>query len=138
MTTMGLTPKQERFCSAYIETSNASEAYRQSYNASQMKPATVNVKACELLANGKVAARVAELRESLIVKVHGVTVASLLLELEEARQVGKERGQASSMVAATLGKARLAGIDDGGDDGDAPPTRVEVTVTDARKPRADA
>lgn len=135
---MGLTPKQERFCSAYIETSNASEAYRQSYNASNMKPATINVKACELLANGKVAARVAELRESLIVRVHGVTVASLLLELEEARQVGKERGQASSMVAATLGKARLAGIDDGADDADAPPTRVEVTVTDARKPHADA
>lgn len=136
---MGLTPKQERFCHAYIETSNASEAYRQAYAASRMKPATINVKACVLLAGGKVAARVAELRDSIIVKVHGVTVASLLLELEEARQVGKERGQASSMVAATLGKARLAGIDDGtDDDANSTPQRVEVTVTDARKPSADA
>lgn len=37
-----LTPKQETFCLAYIETGNASEAYRQAYDAENMKPDTVN------------------------------------------------------------------------------------------------
>ena len=30
-----LTPKQEKFCQKYIEMGNASEAYRQAYNASK-------------------------------------------------------------------------------------------------------
>lgn len=58
---MALTPKQESFCLAYLETGNASEAYRRVYAASGMKAATINVKACELLANGKLAVRLAEL-----------------------------------------------------------------------------
>lgn len=136
---MGLTPKQERFCQAYIETGNASEAYRQAYG-SKSSSATVAPNASRLLGNSKVAARVAELRESTITRVHGVTVASLIAELEEARMVGKGREQAAAMVAATMGKAKLAGFDKGEGDapGEATPTRVEVIVTDARKPRADA
>ena len=50
-----MTPKQERFCQAYIETGNASEAYRQAYNAEKMKAQTIHVKASELFASGKVA-----------------------------------------------------------------------------------
>ena len=38
-----LTPKQERFCQVYIETGNASEAYRAAYNAEKMKPESVAV-----------------------------------------------------------------------------------------------
>lgn len=87
---MGLTIKQEAFCEKYIETGNASEAYRQSYDAGNMKPESVNRKAKELLDNGKIAARVAELRAKLE-KTHSVTVASLIAELEEARMVGKGR-----------------------------------------------
>ena len=37
---MSLTPKQEAFCLAYMETGNASEAYRRAYDADNMKPAT--------------------------------------------------------------------------------------------------
>ncbi len=40
-----------------------------------------------------------------------VTVESLIEELEEARQVGKENASAGPMVAATMGKAKLAGLD---------------------------
>jgi len=61
----GLTLRQEKFCLAYVECGNASEAYRQTYNASRMKPQTVNRKAKELLDNGKIAARVNELRAEL-------------------------------------------------------------------------
>lgn len=64
-----------------------------------------------------------------------MTVASLIAELEEARQVGKDRGQASAMAAATMGKAKLAGLDRElpGDDDEAQPVRVEVQMVDARR-----
>jgi phage terminase small subunit len=58
-----LTAKQEAFCLAYLECGNASEAYRRSYNAADMAPATVNRKAAELLANGKITARIGQLRD---------------------------------------------------------------------------
>jgi len=47
-----------------LATSNASEAYRRAYNAEKMSLAVVNVKACELLKNGKVAVTVQALREA--------------------------------------------------------------------------
>ena len=130
----GLTIKQEAFCQKYIETGNASEAYRQAYDASGMKPETVKKRASELLGRGDVSGTIATLRGK-VEQAHGVTITSLLMELEEARQVGKEKGQASAMAAATMGKAKLAGLDkDAGEDSDAAqPVRVEVTVTDARK-----
>jgi phage terminase small subunit len=105
-----LTIKQETFCQKYIETGNASEAYRQAYDAQAMKPESINRKAKELLDNGKVAARVAELRGEVQV-AHGVTVGSLIAELEEARLVAKGKEQGAAMVAATMGKAKLAGLE---------------------------
>lgn len=63
MMTDKLTPKQERFVQAYIETGNATEAYRQAYDAENMKDSTISVKASELLGNGKIAVRFEELSE---------------------------------------------------------------------------
>lgn len=111
-----LTPKQEAFAQAYVETGNASEAYRIAYNATTAKPETIHKRACELLGSGKVAGRVAELRGK-VEKVHGVTVSSLIAELEEARQVARGKEQGAAMVQATIGKAKLAGLLDRGDDG---------------------
>lgn len=47
---------------AYLETGNASEAYRRAYDAGKMKPESVNRKAKELLDNGKITARLSSLR----------------------------------------------------------------------------
>lgn len=109
---MSLTPKQEAFCLAYLETGNASEAYRRAYNAENMKAATIAVKASELLANGKVAVRLAEMREATA-KRNQITVDDLLRELEEARTkaLNCENPQSSAAVSATLGKAKLLGLD---------------------------
>lgn len=109
---MTLTIKQEAFCQAYIETGNASEAYRSSYSAENMKPDAIHVQASKLLDNPKIALRVAELRGE-IKERHSVTVDSLLAELEEARQAAltAETPQSSAAVAATLGKAKLTGLD---------------------------
>lgn len=107
-----LTLKQEAFCRAYIETGNASEAYRRSYVADKMKPEAVHVNASKLLDNAKVALRVKELQAE-IKKRHNVTVDSLLEELEEARKtaLAAETPQSSAAVAATMGKAKLTGLD---------------------------
>ena len=110
MTEPKLTPKQEKFCQLYVETGSASEAYRQSYDSSNMKPETVNVKASELLSNGKIAVRVGQLRERLV-KKHNVTVDSLIEELEQARKLAFETAQVSAAVSATMGKAKLCGLD---------------------------
>lgn len=65
---MKLTPKQEMFCLTYLETGNASAAYRSAYNIAKMKSGTVNRKAKELLDNGKITARLDELRKPVIEK----------------------------------------------------------------------
>ena len=59
-----LTSKQEKFCELVASGSNLSEAYRAAYDAGEMKPATVNRKAKEVADNGKIAARIGELREA--------------------------------------------------------------------------
>lgn len=107
----GLTPKQEAFALAYVETGNASEAYRRSYNAEKMKPETVNRTAKELLDNPKIAARLAELKAAHVER-HEVTVDDLIRELEEARSIAMagERQQPAAMVAATMGKAKILGL----------------------------
>ena len=112
MAEINLTPKQESFCQLYIELGNASEAYRQSYDADSMNENTVNRKAKELLDNGKITARLDQIRKEHS-KRHNITVDSLLLELEEARQAAfeGERPQVSAAVSATMGKAKLLGLD---------------------------
>lgn len=107
---MALTPKQENFCLAYLETGNASEAYRRSYDAESAKPETVNRTAKELLDNPKIAARLAELRAPIIAKAQ-LTVEDLLRELEEARRLALETEAPAPAVSATMGKAKLLGLD---------------------------
>lgn len=61
MKTLTLTPQQEAFCCAYVETGSATAAYERAYDTSRMKRKTVWEKASLLLKNGKVRARVTEL-----------------------------------------------------------------------------
>lgn len=62
---MTLTHKQEAFAQAVAAGATLSDAYRTAYSADSMKPATINVKASELMSNGKVSARVGQLRKEL-------------------------------------------------------------------------
>lgn len=59
---MALTPKQEAFALAYVETGNASEAYRRAYSAAKMKPASIAVAASKLIADPNITLRVQELQ----------------------------------------------------------------------------
>ena len=112
MASLNLTPKQKSFCQLYIELGNASEAYRQSYDADSMNENTVNREANKLLDNPKITTRLELIRKEHS-KRHNITVDSLLLELEEARQAAfeGERPQVSAAVSATMGKAKLLGLD---------------------------
>jgi len=106
----GLTPKQEAFACAYVETGNASEAYRRAYDvAPDCKPNTDEKRACELLKNGKVTGRV-EALQTEHAKRHNITVDALTAELEEARGKAMDTGQVSAAVSATMGKAKLHGL----------------------------
>jgi phage terminase small subunit len=79
MTDSPLTPKQDKVCRLYIETGNASEAYRRSYDASRMASATINRKATELVAHGAITARLEELRAGHQ-KRHELTVDRIVAE----------------------------------------------------------
>lgn len=101
-----LTLKQEAFVAAYIETGNASEAYRRAYDVSpDCKPNTIEKRACELLQNGKVAGRVAELQARATAKV--VLTRSWVLErLMKNAEKGAEISDltASNKALELLGK----------------------------------
>lgn len=60
-----LTPKQESFCNIYLETGNASEAYRRSYCCDKFKEKSIWEKASQLLSDVKVRSRIRELQEIL-------------------------------------------------------------------------
>tara|TARA_B100000767_G_scaffold269944_1_gene292707 strand:+ start:612 stop:1040 length:429 start_codon:yes stop_codon:yes gene_type:complete len=105
-----LTPKQDAFAMAYIETGNASEAYRTAYDVNDnTSDNTISVEASKLRKNPKITLRILELQELLRVR-HSITVDSLTKELEQARLTAQEAGQASIMVSATMGKAKLHGL----------------------------
>lgn len=61
-----LSQKQEMFCVKYAKHGNATRAYKEAYNAENMKPATIYVKACELLKNGKIEVRLKELNQMAV------------------------------------------------------------------------
>jgi len=61
-----LTVKMENFCLGVVKHGNASQAYREAYNASKMKPASVHRVAREMMEMPKIAARIAQLREAVV------------------------------------------------------------------------
>lgn len=105
-----LTIKQENFCLAYVETGNASEAYKNSYACSKMNNTSIRVAANEILNNPHITLRIAELRKPIIER-HKITVDDLIAELDENRlaALSAETVQSSAATAATMAKAKLLG-----------------------------
>jgi phage terminase small subunit len=105
-----LTPKQEAFAAAFIETSNASEAYRTAYDVGEdTKPESIWVNASKLLSDAKVAQRVAELQQEHRER-HAVTVDMLTAELDQAKELALNIEQPAAMTSAIMGKAKLHGL----------------------------
>jgi len=83
--THNLTPKQEAAVEHYALNgfSDKSAAYRHAYNAENMKPETIHVKANQLFKVDKVAVRVEELRE----KMQKQQEKKFFLDVEERKKV---------------------------------------------------
>lgn len=104
-----LTPKQESFCLAYLETGNASEAYRRSYAASNMSSTSINRSAKELLDNPKIAARLAVVRASAAQSAE-VTLVRHLGDLKELREEARAAGQFSPAIQAEIARGKVSGF----------------------------
>lgn len=130
-----ITIKQENFCLAYVETGNASEAYRRAYDTEDMLPSSINCKASELMDNVKVTDRINELRGSIMQR-HKITVDDLLAELEEARAMAIKTEKAGPMAQATMGKAKLLGLDKALEEADTRPVgKIEIEIVGAEGKR---
>lgn len=71
-----LTPKQEAFCIARArpDCPSDADAYRVAYNAGKMTPATVSSRVAELMRDGKITARIREIRDAALEPViFGIT-----------------------------------------------------------------
>lgn len=75
-----LTIKQENFCQAYIRLGDKSAAYREAYDASNMKSESINRKAVELFDDGKITARIAELQDE-VKRRNDITIDELVQSL---------------------------------------------------------
>lgn len=137
-----LTEKQEAFALAYVETGNATEAYRRAYDvADNARDSWIYVEAAQLLDHPKIGPRIEEL-QALATKLAGYTIKDAIDEYEEARLLAFRVGNPSAAVAATNGKVKLFGLDkpqviqhtgkDGG------PVQIETTVSDDLRSALDA
>lgn len=109
MTKKALTQKKIKFCHAYIETGNASQAYLDSHNVRTTNKKTITNKANALKNEECIKEYIQELQSDAR-ESHGVTVESILVELEEARQMAIRTGQAGAMSTASMGKAKILGL----------------------------
>jgi len=106
-----LTPKQEAFALAFLETGNAAEAYRRAYDvAPDAKDGWLYVEACQLLDNPKVALRLKDLREQAE-RLSIFNLSAAMDEFEQARKLAMTEKNLSAAVAATTGKVKLFGLD---------------------------
>ncbi len=107
--TKPMTPKQEAFCMAYIETGNATRAYRLAYDAENMQNSTISNEAYKLMKDHDITMRIKELQEQYA-ELNKVTVETLTHELSEAQEIARQEGQAGAFVSATTAKAKLHGL----------------------------
>ena len=106
---MGLTTKQELFVSAYC--SNGFNATQAAIEAGYSENCAASIGG-ENLQKPEIIEEIDKYKLK-VKQRHGITIESLLKELEEARGVAlsAETPQSSAAIAATMGKAKLTGLD---------------------------
>lgn len=108
----GLTPKQDAFALAYMETGNAAEAYRRAYDIDPSKQASswIYVEACLLLDNPKVSLRLKELQAEAA-KLSLYSVKAAFDEYEMAQSLAAATKNPSAFISAINGKVKLFGLE---------------------------
>ncbi len=104
-----LTAKQEHFAREVASGLNQSDAYRDAYDASKMKPASINVNASKLMADAKIAQRVAELRKPAAERAQ-VTLEGHLRDLMTLRDLAVEKDQISAAITAEIARGKASGV----------------------------
>jgi len=104
----GLTPKQRKFAENVAAGMSLADAYRNSYDAENMKPASVQRRAAELMVDGRVTACIEAIAGEMRRKSEILTVndREMLVTLLRKWSKGEENASATQLRAAELlGKA---------------------------------
>lgn len=103
----GLTVKQRKFCENVVSGMNLADSYRNSYDASDMKPASVQRRAAELMVDGKIRACLEALQREMRERVQVTTVSDRDKVATKLREWldGEAATQSQLRAAELLGKA---------------------------------
>lgn len=124
-----LSPKEEAFALAYLETGSAAEAYRRAYDVKAAgSHGTVYVAASRLLQKAKIVERISALQDQAA-EMCLYTVKDAFTEYEQARQLALQEANPSAATAAVNGKVKLFGLDQ--------PTKVDHTTNGKDIPASD-
>jgi phage terminase small subunit len=108
-TNYDLTPKQEAFACAYVETGNASEAYRRAYQPKKMGQKAITVESTRLMQHPSIALAIEKLQATHAER-HKITVGSITQMLKEGREKAHAAVQMGAAVSASMGLAKLHGL----------------------------
>lgn len=95
---MSLTPKQEKFAQEVASGKSQADAYRAAFDCARSKPETIQSHASRLMADGKVSARVAELKAQLSEKALWTREDSVQILSEIARDAKAARKDKTAAV----------------------------------------
>lgn len=123
MSPHALTTAQATFVAAYLEHGDPLRAYRDAYTPDPFAPRAHVAGAARAMLHRKAIQQALKDARRLAAERAAVSVESVCLELEEARQMAKTGRDAGTMIKASLGKAKIAGIE--------APQRLDVTQRSA-------
>ena len=104
-----LTEKQERFCAAYVETNNQTEAYRRAYDTATMSNASIKASAHKVMKSQRVIDRIAELRAPAA-KAATLTLEKHLRDLERLRDKAERLKDFGPAIRAEVARGKAAGL----------------------------
>ena len=103
-----LTPKQEAFAIAVASGMTQADAYRSAYNVKpETKPEVTQVKASQLMADGKIRVRVDELKKPII-EAAGITLESHLARLEHLGKKAEDAESYTAAISAEVARGKVA------------------------------
>jgi hypothetical protein len=118
MTQGKLTAKQEAFAQAIADGMGQGDAYRMAYDAEGMKDSTIYPKASRMLSEGKIRARVDELK-SLVVEKQLWTREMSVKGLIQAYRIAQDAKTSTGMTAAVKELNVMHGFNE--------PTKLSIT-----------
>jgi hypothetical protein len=132
-----------KYSECYVLYADKSQAFRAAFQFSKASLKTINEKASRFHALDKVQARIKQLRDSAQSSLADsrFTIAKALEELDEAIRIAStpnKNGRCSpgTMVSATMGKAKIEGLQESGYSEDSGPLHVLLLPSD--KPLEEA